>query len=251
MRVIDPGGWPIVKLFNRLGRYMIGFLLIHDAHAWRVHGAPPPTLSRLQASCPLSPRQTASIVGGLRAGRLIAAERASDGRSHILIPAPALTEVIARSMLAYLRAADELEQPHRARAAAFECDTAMCEALIHCSAAFVLANGTLLDDFPRVREFATRDCGYLVLTEVMSAIYAELRGEPVRILSCRGLAESLRISRSHINNLLALAQQERWFVIGYRGRLDEVDPAFVAEFEQWSSVQLAHNASIADAVLGM
>ncbi|MGK6356617.1 hypothetical protein ACMGDH_15495 [Sphingomonas sp. DT-207] len=83
----------------------------------------------------------------------------------------------------------------------------------------------------------------------MSAIYAALEDRPAPPLSCRALAANLRVSRSHVGNLLAVARGERWFTTDGRGRALEMDPAFVAEFECWSAAQLAHHASIAEDLL--
>lgn len=248
---VDPEGWPIAKLFNQFGRYMVGFLQIHHYHAWRHYGGPLPTLARLQATSSLSPRQTASIVAGLRAGGLLTIEPAnSRSRGHILAPSRQLTAAITRSMLAFLRAADALELPIEPRASRIESDSTLQNELVYRSAAFVLTgNGTLLDPFPRVMHFATKDCGYLILTAIMAAIYAHLAGERSPSLSYRRLAKHFRISPSHVGNLMTLAMRERWFATDGRGRIVHAEQSFIEEFEHWSALELAHYASIADAIL--
>ncbi len=248
---IDSDGWPIAKLFNQFGRYMVGFLQIHHYHVWRYYGGPLPTLARLQATSSLSARQTASIVAGLRAGGLLTIEHAdSRSRGHILAPSRQLTAAITRSMLAFLRAADALEHPVSPRVSRIEDDPTLQNELVYRSAAFVLAgNGTLLDPFPRVRHFATKDCGYLTLTAVMAAIYAYLAGESATSLSYRSLAKHFRISPSHVGNLITLAMRERWFATDGRGRIVHAEQGFVDEFERWSVSELAHYASIADSIL--
>jgi len=249
---IDPDGWPIAKLFNQFGRYMVGFLQIHHHHAWRYHGGPLPTLARLQATSSLSPRQTASIVAGLRAGGLLMVEPGSGrSRGYGLAPSRQLTAAIARSMLAFLRAADALEYPVRPRTPRIEDDPTLQNEFVYRSAALVLAgNVTLLDPFPRVMHFATKDCGYLILAAIMAAIYAYLAGESVPSLSYRSLAKHFRISPSHVGNLMTVAMHEQWFTTDGRGRIVQAEPGFVEEFEHWSASELAHYASIADAILG-
>lgn len=247
MAEVDSDGWPTIKLFNQFGRYMIGFLLIHHYQDWRHHGGPSPTLARLQATSRLSPRQTASIVGGLRVGRLLANERVPGTRNAKLVPAPALTAVIARSMLAFVRAADAIEGPTiPPRAPALEANVDLQNELVYRSARFVFAHGSLLDDYPAVRHFTAKDCGYLVLTAVMAVAYAGPETAPA--LSCRSLAGHFRVSRSHIGNLLAMAIESEWFATDRRGRLRYIQPGFVKEFERWAASELGHYATIADSL---
>lgn len=247
--LVAPAGWPINKLFNQLGRYLVGYFLIHHHRDWARHGGPLPTLARLQQSCPLSPRQTAGIVAGLRAGRLVETRAAPAGRARILVPAPAVTEQIAASMLAYLRAVDRLQPACAPRAPAIAADPQRQDELVYRSAAALIADPTLLDPYPRVVAFARRDCGYLVLAAVMAAVYAVAAGKAPPSLSYRRLADHFRLSRSHIGNLLGAATRAGWITTDAHGRLVAADPAFVAEFERWSAWQLAHHAALADAIL--
>lgn len=261
----DMQAWPTTKLFHQLGRYMISFLLIHHYQDWHRHDGPPATLSRLQASCPLSPRQTAAIVAGLRAGKLLTAEspastdlrialattensvdftKAQSSQARILVPAPPIIQAIARPMLAILAAADQLDQKIRARP--FTGDFALQSELVYRSARFVELHGTLLEAFPRVRHFTEKDCGYLILCAVMASALSPSAPVP---LSCRYLAQHFRISRSHASNLLAHAAASQWFATDGRGRLAYIAPDLILEFEQWAATEMAHYAEIAEDML--
>lgn len=262
----DMQAWPTTKLFHQLGRYMVSFLLIHHYQDWHRHDGPPATLSRLQASCPLSPRQTAAIVAGLRAGKLLTADSPAISNPHpasattelpfafakvqssharTLVPAPPIIQAIARPMLAILAAADQLDQKSRARL--FTGDFALQSELIYRSARFVELHGTLLQAFPRVRHFTEKDCGYLILCAVMSSALSPSAPVP---LSCRYLAQHFRISRSHASNLLAHAAASQWFATDGRGRLAYIAPDLILEFEQWAAAEMAHYAEIAEDMLG-
>lgn len=247
MIALDGGDWPMLKLFNQFGRYMVSFLLIHHYQAWRHHDGPPPTLRLLQSSSSLSPRQTASVVAGLRAGSLLAPSTVDGQRPRILAPVPPLTAAIASSALAFLRVADTIEAPVRPRAPMFEADPARQNELIYRSAAFVFAHGSLLDLHPGVNHFTIKDCGYIVLTAVMAAALAPKADAPS--LSCRSLARQCRVSRSHIGNLMAHAEQERWFATDGLGRLAWVDEGFLESFKVWTARQMAHHAVLADFIL--
>jgi len=257
--------WPTTKLFHQLGRYMISFLLIHHYQDWYRHDGPPATLSRLQASCPLSPRQTAAIVAGLRAGKLLTAEspasrdlstasattensvdftKAQSSHARILVPASPIIQAIARPMLAILAAADQLD--HKTRARRFAGDFALQSELVHRSARYVELHGTLLEAFPRVRHFTEKDCGYLILCAVMASALSPSTPVP---LSCRYLAKHFRISRSHASNLLAHAAASQWFATDGRGRLAYIAPDLILEFERWVATEMAHYAEIAEDML--
>lgn len=234
---------PAAKMFHQFGRYMIGFLLVHQFQHWRRHGGPPATLGRLQASSPLSPRQTAAVVAALRAGHLLTAAPLAGSRAPVLSPAPALTATIARSMIACLRAADTVEG-RLPRAPLLKGDPELQNELVYRSAVYVFARGSHLDAYPAVRHFTHRDCGYLVLVAVMAVALSGPKAGPS--LSCRSLARHFNVSRSHVGNLLAAAAQNGWFVTDGHGRLSHMAPDFVREFQRWAATEMAHYATLAD-----
>lgn len=248
MITTDDGDWPTLKLFNQVGRYMVSFLLIHHYQAWRRHGGPPPTLSRLQSTSSLSPRQTASVVTGLRVGSLLSSEALEGRPARALGPLPPLTAAIARSPLAFLRAADALEASSPPRAPIFAADPELQNELIYRSAAFVFAHGSLLAPHPCLQYFTTRDCGYLVLTAIIAAALAPQVGAPS--LSCRDLERRFRVSRAHISNLMAHGAREGWFYTDGRGRLTSIDQEILDDFKTWVASQMAHQAVLADIILG-
>jgi len=242
----EDSDWPMLKLFNQLGRYMVSFLLIHHYQAWRHHGGPPPTLALLQTTSSISPRQTASVVAGFRAGSLVSSEPLQGQRARALVPLPSLTGAIVRSPLAFLRGADALEAPSRPRAPIFGADPELQNELVYRSAAFVFAHGSLLGPHPCVQYFTTRDCGYPVLTAVIAAALAPSSDAPS--LSCRDLARRFRVSRAHIGNLMIHAARERWFGTDGRGRLTSIDQDILSSFRTWVASQMAHQAVLADAI---
>lgn len=231
--------WPIVKMFDQLGRYVVCYMLIHNYFAWRDAGGPAPTLSALQALVGSSPRHTAGLVSALKLGGFVEIESdPADRRIKRLRPAAATIAEIGRSLLLFVRALDEIEgrQDRAVRLAAPD----RLGSLIHRSAAHVLANGTLLHAFPGVLHFTRRDCGYPLLTAIMAVHYAEaLDGGPAEPLSRRALAQRFRVSPAHIGNLFADAEANGWFEIDAVGRVRPA-LAFRAEFERWAAWQMAH-----------
>jgi hypothetical protein len=244
----DPPDWPVFKLLDQFHRYMIAFMLVHDHVDWRWHGGPPPTLSGLQARGALRPRQTAAIVATLKSARLVRSlPFPGDRRVQVLEPLTPLVREIGHSPLAFLRAADMLQDTDVAKTFAAS-DEALAR-LTHASAASVLRGGPVIP-FPRVLHFATRDCGYLVLTGVMAAFFAQALGEPAESLTHRALAARLQVSPSHVRNMLRHAEAAGWFRTDRLGALTDIDQGFVEEFEQWGCWQMAHFQTLVGTLTG-
>ena len=90
MAAAAPVAWPVYKLFDQLGRYLVSYMLIHNYYAWRQAGGPPPTLSALVAVAGSSARHTAGFVAALKLGRFVAVEAdPADRRVKLLRPEPA------------------------------------------------------------------------------------------------------------------------------------------------------------------
>jgi hypothetical protein len=247
-----PIAWPIYKLFDQLHRYMASYMLIHNYYAWQRGGGPPPTLTALQKVTGTSERQTAGFVAAMKAGSFVVAETdPADRRVRWLKPAPAMVEEVGRSVRLFVRATDEIEDRRPAFSDLLGESDRLGE-LLQRSAAFVLENGTLIHDFPRVLHFAGRDCGYPLLTAVIGAHYAAaVSGAPKAVpLTLRSLAQRFQVSRAHVGNLLEEAAQSGWFSVGDGGRLIEVSDDLIAEFEQWACWQMAHYQSLAAASVG-
>ncbi|MGH1574869.1 hypothetical protein ACRAWG_34810 [Methylobacterium sp. P31] len=239
--MIDPSQivWPTHKMLNQSGRYLVSFMLIHNDYAWRNHGGPRPTLTALQAMVGSSSRQTAAFVSALKAARFVTAEPdRADARVKCLKAAPELVAEIGRSGRLFVAAMDVVAGRREGIAGRLGCTDRSGE-LIRRSAAYVLRHGMLIEPFPRVLRFAERDCGYPLLTAIMSAHYAAtLPGAPAAIsLSLRVLAERLRVSRAHIGNLVREAEEAGWLRIADRC-LTMLAPSLVEEFEHWAACQM-------------
>ncbi|MDJ1156652.1 hypothetical protein QNA08_00100 [Chelatococcus sp. SYSU_G07232] len=222
-------------------------MLIHNYYAWRCANGALPTLSALQKVAGQSARQTAGFVAALKAGRFIVAEPdPGDRRVKRLRPAPAMVAEIGRSVRLFVAAVDEIEGRLPPRAAMLG-DADRLGEVLHRSAAYVLANGTLIHPFPRVLQFAERDCGYPLLAVVMGAHYAETvpGTPPAARLSIRAPAERFQVSPSHISNLLREAEQQGWFAVGDGGRLLFLRDGLLSEFEQWAACQMVHFDALA------
>lgn len=242
-----PVAWPVYKLFDQLHRYIVCYMLIHNYYAWRCGEGGAPTLTALQKVVGVSERQTAGFVAAMKVGGFVIAEAdPQDRRVKRLKPAPAMIGEIGRSVRLFVRTVDEVEarQPGRAERLA---EPDRLGELLQRSAAFVLQNGTLIHDFPRVLYFAGRDCGYPLLSAVMGAHYAaHCPGAPPAVpLSTRLLARRFQVSRAHVGSLLEEAARKGWFTIGASGVLAALSDDLLEEFEQWSCWQMVHYDDLA------
>lgn len=253
MSATPPFGWPVYKMFDQIGRYTICYMLIHNHYAWLHEGGPVPTLTTLQAVSGASERQTAGLIAALKSGRLVHADvSADDRRVRHLRPSPAMIAEIGRSMRLFIAAVDEAAPaPAASRALMLMNDIDMLGDVIRRSAAYVLEHGNLLYPFPRILNFARRDCGYLLLTAIFAAYYSTgTDGAPNEWqLSCRHLAQRFQVSAAHVGNLMSEAGREGLFSTGNQGRLIAMDSGFAAEFEQWASWQMVFYSNLADAAL--
>lgn len=237
-----PAAWPLYKVFDQLQRYVLSYMLIHNYYAWRQGTGPAPTLTALQKVVASSPRQTAGFVAAMKTGGFVVAEtNPADSRERWLRPGAEMVAEIGRSAQLFVRALDEVEGRDPPRWCALD-DRERLGELVGRSAAFVLANGTLLHAFPRVLHFTTRDCGYLLLSAVMGAHYARvLPGAPPAIpLSLRSLAQRFQVSRAHVGNVLDEAGREGWFSVAPGGMLASLSEDLRLEFETWACWQMIH-----------
>jgi len=231
--------WPTHKMLNRAGRYRVSFMLIHNDHAWRHHGGPPPTLTTLQALIGSSARQTAAFVATLKAARFVTVEAdPDDARLKCLRAASPLVAEIGRSGRLFVAAMDRLADRQPALAGALAEPERLGE-LVYRSARHVLRHGMLTEPFPRILALTNRDCGYPLLVAVAGAQYAaSVPDAPAATpLSLRVLADRLRVSRAHVGNLLQEAEAAGWFRTAGRS-LTYFDPSLLEEFELWAACQM-------------
>lgn len=243
--------WPTLKTFDQLQRYVVCYLLIHNYYAWLDGVGPAPTLARLLAIVPMGKRQTITFISALRAGGLVIAEPdPRDARARHLRPAPAVIAEIGRSPRLFVAAAGQLSRQPRALDQVLAQDPGLLGRVLALSAAEVLIDGTLIHPFPTVLRFASRDCGYMLLTMVMRAHYARALGD-TRLdltLSHPALAQKLQVSRGHIANLFNEAEAAGLFRV-HDGALDRLSDELVDEFERWAALQMAHYSIVLQRLL--
>ncbi|KPF46081.1 hypothetical protein [Rhizobium sp. AAP43] len=244
--------WPSNKIFAQKFRYITCYTLV-AMHAQYLSGiAPPPTMKSLQAAVPSSPRQVSELISGLRAGGYVrAVQNNRDLRTLRLQPSDLLIAEVARSPLAFLEAAGQLDGVSASSAQRLRQDTVtLARCLAAAQKAFVEAD-IYLAPFRIVSEFTDHDSGYLVLCAVIGASLASHAEDGAwdLPLTYQSLAMRFQVSRQHIGNLLKRAAERDLFLIR-AGRVDTIDPDLVWEFQTWCAGQIALYASLAEQNLG-
>jgi hypothetical protein len=244
----EPNGfrWPTNKIFAQKMRYLTCYTLIGLDTQFRRGLGPPPSMRDLQAAVPGSSRQVNDLLSGLRAGGYVIAERsATDRRSVLLRPTPALVQEVARSPLAFLSAAECLMPANTPLSEQLRADPARLALMMGVSVPLYQAQDILFSPFDSVVEFTGRDSGYLILCAVMGGHLAAKTGQSWPLpVSYDALAQRFQVSRQHVGNVLAHAARCGFFVT-QRGKVQDVSEALVTEFSCWCAGQMSHYRTLA------
>ena len=103
--------------------------------------------------------------------------------------------------------------------------------------AFARHRFRLYEGFPEIQAFMDRACGYLVLLDMLQkAGPASSAGVPTTVLPS-ALAPRLNVSRTHINKLLATAQDEGWLKVGPKRSEIFLEPTFYRRLRDWVALE--------------
>jgi len=224
--VVDTITWAVAVL-----------VLYLDAHA--PHGA---NTSKIVAICAEGGLGGATAVRNaialLRQGGMIAVDHSPGaGRAHRLHPTPGLIETMQDNLavrfaamehvIAWPKPAEEwartdgvLEAFVRGNVEAYRCD-----------------RYTLFQDFPEIRVFMDRHCGYIVLMESLAQIEISPKGGST-VLTLSEIAQKFTISRAHIRKLFAAAAAREWLCFESGGRL-MFRPEALARYRLWFGYEFA------------
>ncbi|UGV27229.1 MarR family transcriptional regulator [Rhodopseudomonas boonkerdii] len=242
--------WPADKFFGQKLRYLVSYALIGQDARWRRSGGELPTLSSLQRAAHASARQVSNLVASLKLGGYVVSVRSSDDRRVVrLQPTMTLSLEIARSPLTFLEASELIDPPPRPLAKQLRAEGDMLGDWLGCSYDLFLQQDLYFTPFVNIVRLTEQDCGYPVLSAVLSAHYGGGidKAEPV-LLSYGALAERFRLSRQHIGNIFNEAERRGCFAVDPGGRTVTVLPDFLWEFETWAAGQIALYRLIAEQV---
>ena len=95
----------------------------------------------------------------------------------------------------------------------------------------------LFEDFPEVRFFMDRHCGYHILMEALSRLEISAYGASGTI-SLSAVADKFAVSRTHVRKLFAAATDRNWIVLEPGGRLT-IGPQPIARYRLWFAHEFA------------
>ncbi|MGM4992598.1 MarR family transcriptional regulator [Tardiphaga sp. 841_E9_N1_2] len=242
--------WPADKFFGQKLRYLVSYALIGQDARWRRSGGELATLSSLQRAAHASARQVSNLVASLKLGGYVVAIRCSHDRRVVrLQPTMTLLLEIARSPLAFLEASERIDPPPRPLATQLRVESAMLGDWLGYSYDLFVQQDLYFSPFGNIVRLTEQDCGYPVLSAVLSAHYGGGvdKADPV-LLSYGALAERFRLSRQHIGNIFNEAERRGCFAVDPGGRAVTVMPDFLWEFETWAAGQIALYRLIANQV---
>lgn len=242
--------WPADKFFGQKLRYLVAYGLIGQDARWRRGEGEPPTLSALQRTSHASARQVSNLVTAFKLGGYVVASRSSlDRRVVQLQPAMPLLLEIARSPLAFLETSELMSSPPRPLASELRGQReALGDWLGHSHDLFV-EDDVYFAPFRNIVRLTEQDCGFPVLSAVISAYYAGVDAPDPVLLSYGALAERFRLSRQHIGNIFNEAERRGCFTVDPGGRTVTVMPEFLCEFETWAAGQIALYRLLAEQVV--
>jgi hypothetical protein len=174
------------------------------------------------------------LAGGLRQERA-----ANDQRVVVLRPTEKLLDAARQWLLNNLRAIQQvcaLPGP----AELIVAQPGLIEEYFSGTARAFLHDGfTLIEDRPEIAAFTTRDCGYIVLMQLIANWQTTPDGERSHV-PITAVARRYGVSRSHLRSLLRMAEEQGVLELRADGGRDvALKPAFAVMADRWISLEFA------------
>jgi hypothetical protein len=233
------GRWVLNVGLSDTPRFVVAALVIHLDAAWP-GGATTARVARLcQAGGLAGPKAAKGALSVFRAAGLIRDRPdGSDRRARRLAPTPALLGLMCENLTMRLQAQEALT-PLPAAAADWAATEGVLAAFLGRNIeAYAGMDFRLYDGFPEVRAFMDRQCGYLILLELVAAQLAVSCGAVPR-LSLSALAQRFDVSRAHVRRLLTDGLAHGWLRVCGHGGDVAVEPETFARLRFWIALEFA------------
>lgn len=174
----------------------------------------------------------------LRQGGMVESDRApGPGRAHRLRPTPALLDTMHRELSVRLSAMEPvIAWPRPADEWARREDVLMVFVRRNVEA-FQGSRYTLYENFPEIRAFMDRRCGYAILMESLGRVDFSLDGAS-GILPLSEISGKFAVSRAHMRKLFGAAAARGWLTYESGGRLT-IPPETLGRFRLWFGHEFA------------
>jgi hypothetical protein len=240
---------------------LLCFLMLQDGEhrAARGAGASVARLVEALSAHGLAARsRVQQLVGGLKlAGGLESLPDPADARARLLRPTAALLDPLRAWLLGDLQAIACVcalpDTPERLCAR----PQLVASYLGGLARALSIDGFSMLEGQPEIAQLLVRDCGYLVLMELLATSRGEscagsradgqvAGGAPLSfVLPVQAFSKRFGVSKSHTRNLLRFGQQCGWWSTSEPGgRATRVSPAFHALLRRWMAQEFVLMAAL-------
>lgn len=243
MIAFHAGRWALIASMGYALGFAVSALTIHLDAAWP-GGATAARLSRIcQAGHLAGPKAVKGAIDIFRnVGLIDTAPDPCDRRARRLRPTPALLALM-QDNLAMRLAVQEALTPFPEPAALWARREGVVEAFLGGTAGAFSGSGFRLDrDFPEVRDFIDRQCGYLVLLALTSAELADVGQSNLCTLSA--MADRFNVSRAHVRKLLAFGRDQGWLTAHDDRATPRLVPPTRERLRRWIGLEFAWTARL-------
>ena len=218
--VVDTATWAVALL-----------VLYLDEHA--PEGA---NANRLIAICAEGPLAGATAVRNaialLRQGGMIVRDEANTaGLPHRLHPAPALIKTMQENLAVRFSAIEPLIAWPKPAAEWARTERVLSRYVEGNVEAYRRERHILFKDFPEIRSFIDRHCGYHIFMEILSRLTISTFGASGTI-SVSEVSEKFEVSRAHVRKLLTAAAEQNWLSYELGGRVT-IGAQSLARYRLW------------------
>jgi hypothetical protein len=172
-----------------------------------------------------------------RGGMIVVDDRRAAGHAHRLHPTPALLATMKDNLSIRLSAMEGVVAWPKP-AAEWARTEGVLEAFVRGNVeAYRRERYVLYEQFPEIRAFMDRHCGYHILLDVLGRLEMSPLGAST-VVPLSEVGERFGVSRTHVRKLFAAAATRGWFRFEPGGRL-AIGGAFLARCRLWFGLEFA------------
>lgn len=172
-----------------------------------------------------------------QAGMIAVDDDSGAGRAHRLRPTPALIGMMQRELSIRLAAMESVVAWPKP-ASEWAVSEGVLMAFVRKNVeAYTQDRFQLYGDFPEIRGFMDRHCGYLILMDSLPRLEVSSDGAS-GVLPLSEISRKFAVSRAHVRKLFAAAADQDWLCFESGGRLTLAPPEF-DRFRLWFGHEFA------------
>lgn len=178
-----------------------------------------------------------------RGGMIVVDDRVEVGQAHPVRPTPALVDTMKDNLATRLSAMEPVV-PWPKPAGEWARTDGVLEGFVRGNIeAYRNSRFLLFQQFPEIRGFMDRHCGYPVLLDVLGRAETSAQGMST-VVPLSEVAERFDVSRTHVRKLFGAAAANGWLDFEPKGRLT-IDAARFARLRLWIGLEFAWTRRLA------